>query len=146
MVYADTSALIKRYLAEPHSDEFDEFFLARTPLAISRLTLVEMRCSLARRCRNGEIDSALEEQVMDQVRTDIQDGALNIHPVGDDQVVAALHLIDQVAPLPLRTLDALHLSIARSIPVRDFATADTQQANAAQSLGFNVFTFNQTKP
>ncbi|MBU1665786.1 MAG: type II toxin-antitoxin system VapC family toxin [Gammaproteobacteria bacterium] len=141
MVYVDTSALLKRYITETNSDEFDAFFMARTPLAISRLTLVEMRCALARRRRNGEITSTLEEQAMDEVRTDIQDGVLAIHPVSDDQVVHALHLIDQVAPLPLRTLDALHLSAARHINASEFATADCNQAEAAKALGLTVSTF-----
>ncbi len=145
MLYVDTSALIKRYITEPNSDEFEAFFMARTPLAISRLTMVEVRCSLARRRRNGDIGADLEEQAMDEVRTDILDGVLDIHPVGDDQVAKALHLIGQVAPLPLRTLDALHLSIAQHLHAEDFATADRQQADAAQALGFNVFTFFNMK-
>ena len=145
VVYVDTSALIKRYVTEPISDEFDAYFMARTPLAISRLTLVEIRCALARRRRNGDISAVLEEQVMDEVRTDIQDGVLEVHPVSDDQVTHALHLIDQVAPLPLRTLDALHLAIARHHHTSDFATADRQQADAALALGFNVATFIQSK-
>ena len=142
MVYVDTSALIKRYITEANSDEFDAFFMARTPLAISRLTLVEMRCALARRHRNNEITALLEEQAMDEVRTDIQDGALSVHPTNDDQVVHALHLIEQVAPRPLRTLDALHLSTALRINAHEFATADKNQAAAAQALGMTIFTFN----
>ena len=142
MVYVDTSALIKRYITEANSDEFDAFFMARTPLAISRLTLVEMRCVLARRRRNNAITALLEAQAMDEVRTDIQDGALTVHPINDDQVVHALHLIEQVAPLPLRTLDALHLSAAIRIDAQKFATADKNQAAAAQALGMTIFTFN----
>ena len=142
MVYVDTSALIKRYITEANSDEFDAFFMARTPLAISRLTLVELRCALARRRRNNEITALLETQAMDEVRTDIQDGALIVHPINDDQVVHALHLIDQIAPLPLRTLDALHLSAAIRIDAHKFATADKNQAAAAQALGMTIFTFN----
>lgn len=141
MVYVDTSALIKRYITEANSNEFDAFFMARTPLVISRLTLVEMRCALARRRRNGEITTTLEEQAMDEVRTDIQDGALTVYPINDDQVVHALHLIEQVAPLPLRTLDALHLSAALRIDAHEFATADKNQAEAAKSLGLTIFTF-----
>ena len=140
MVYVDASALIKRYITEPNSDEFDAFFMARA-MAISRLTLVEMRCALARRRRNGEISAVLEEQAMDELRTDIQDGVLLVHPVGDDQVAHALHLIGQVAPLPLRTLDALHLSIAQRNHHQDFATSDKNQAAAASALGLTVFTF-----
>ena len=142
MVFVDTSALIKRYITEANSDEFDAFFMAHTPLAISRLTLVEMRCTLAQRRRNNEITALLEEQAMDEVRTDIQDGALIVHPINDDQVVHALHLIEQLAPLPLRTLDALHLSAAIRINARKFATADKNQAEAAKSLGLTIFTFS----
>jgi uncharacterized protein len=142
MVYVDTSALIKRYITEANSDEFDAFFMARTPLAISRLTLVEMRCALARRRRNNEITALLEAQAMDEVRTDIQDGALIVHPINDDQVVHALHLIDQIAPLPVRTLDALHLSAAIRIDAHQLATADKNQAAAAQALGITTFTFS----
>jgi len=109
------------------------------------LTLVEMRCALARRRRNGDISTTLEEQAMDEVRTDIQDGVLAVHPISDDQVVHALHLIDQIAPLPLRTLDALHLSVARRINADEFATADRNQADAATALGLIVFTFIQIK-
>lgn len=145
MVYVDTSALLKRYITEADSDEFDAFFMARTPLAISRLTLVEMRCALARRRRNGEITAMLEAQAMDEVRIDIQDGALDVHPINDDQVVHALHLIDHLSPLPLRTLDALHLSAAQRFLANEFATADRNQAAAANALGFNVFTFFQIK-
>jgi predicted nucleic acid-binding protein len=145
MVYVDTSALLKRYITEADSDEFDAFFMARTPMAISRLTLLEMRCALARRRRNGEILATLETQAMDEVRIDIQDGALDVHPINDDQVVQALHLIDSVAPLPLRTLDALHLSVALRLGVGDFATADKNQAAVAQALGLSVFTFHQLK-
>ncbi len=145
MVYVDTSALLKRYITEADSDEFDAFFMSRTPLAISRLTLVEMRCALARRRQNGEIAATLEIQVMDEIRTDIQDGALAVHPISDDQVVHALHLLDQVTTLPLRTLDALHLSVARCIHADEFATADRNQADAANALGLTVFTFIQSK-
>lgn len=145
MLYVDTSALIKRYITEPNSDEFDAFFMAHTPIAISRLTLVEMRSALARRRRAGEVLPELEEQAMNEVRIDLQDGILHVYPVADEQMVQALHLIDRLSHLPLRTLDALHLAIAvdRSIP--DFATADRHQAEAARALGMNVFTFFHLK-
>lgn len=141
MFYVDTSALIKRYITEANSDAFDALFMARAPLSISRLTLVEMRCSLARRRRNGTIDAVLEARVMEEVRTDIQDGALAVYPSQDDQAVLALRLIDAVAPLPLRTVAAIHLAAAQRLDASAFATADRQQATAAQALGLEVFTF-----
>lgn len=141
MIYVDTSALIKRYITEPNSDEFDAFFMARSPIAVSRLTLVEIRSALARRRRAGEISPDIEEQAMNEVRIDLQDGILDVYPVADEQVAQALHLIDRLSPMPLRTLDALHLAIAIDQRCVDFATADRHQAEAARALGLNVFTF-----
>lgn len=141
LIYADTSAFIKRYISEAASAGFDAFFVARAPLAISRLTLLEMRCALARRRRAGQIDAALERAAMDEVRRDIQDGAVLVHPVSDPAVAAAYHLIDQLADLPLRTLDALHISIALQHEARGFASADRVQTSAAQSLGLETHTF-----
>jgi predicted nucleic acid-binding protein len=54
-------------------------------------------------------------------------------------------LVDQVAPHPLRTLDALHLSAAIRINANEFATADRNQAEAAKALFLTVFIFIQSK-
>jgi predicted nucleic acid-binding protein len=141
LIYADTSAFVKRYISEAASERFDAFFVARAPLAISRLTLAEMRCALARRRRAGQIGTALERAAMEEVRRDIQDGTVLVHPVSDPAVAAAYHLIDQLADLPLRTLDALHISIALQHEAAGFASADRVQASAAQALGLETHTF-----
>lgn len=141
MIYVDTSALMKRYIAEPQSAPFDAFFIAHAPVAASRLTLVEMRCGLARRRRAGHIDRRLEKRALEEMRTDIQDGAIVLYPVGDGPVADAYHLLGRVANTPLRTLDALHLSLAESLGASGFATSDRNQAEAARALGFRVTTF-----
>ncbi|HRE17629.1 MAG TPA: type II toxin-antitoxin system VapC family toxin [Rhodocyclaceae bacterium] len=141
MVYVDTSALLKRYLNEALSDEFDAFFAERTPCAISRLSFVEVRCAVARRRRNQQIAAETEVQTLEQLRIDIQDGAIVVHPVADNQFAQAYHLIDQLQDIPLRTLDALHLSIAKHTAARGFATADRNQAAAASAIGLTVYPF-----
>lgn len=141
MIYVDTSALMKRYIAEPKSAAFDAFFMERAPVAASRLTVVEMRCGLARRRRAGQIDSGLEKRILEEMRTDIQDGAIALFPVTDGPVADAFHLLGRAADVPLRTLDALHLSLAQALGASDFATADRNQAEAARLLGFRIFTF-----
>jgi predicted nucleic acid-binding protein len=142
MIYVDTSALVKRYLSEAGSDTFDTFFLARAPLAISRLTVVEMRCALARRRRNQQITTELEAQVLEAFRLDVQDGALAVSSFLEDDLTLAYHLMDEVADLPLRTLDALHLAVARRQAIPEFSTADKKQAEAAQKLGFALHRFD----
>ena len=141
MIYVDTSALIKRYLQEPGSDAFDTFFLTKAPLCISRLTVIEMRCALARRRRAKQVSRKLETQVQEAFRLDMQDGALVVASFNDDDLTLAYHLMDEVGVIPLRTLDALHLAVARHIAATGFATADKNQADAARQLGFALHSF-----
>jgi predicted nucleic acid-binding protein len=141
MIYADTSALLKRYLHEAFSEEFDDFFRKRGPLAISRLGLVEARCSLARRRRNRLINLKLEQNAVKELNNDIRDGALQLHALADEQISHAFHLIESLPTISLRSLDAVHLAIARDIQAKGFATADKTQAEAATALGLTVHRF-----
>ena len=122
---------------------FDAYFVDHAPLSISRLGLVEIRCTLARKRRNKQITAEREKAAMNKIRTDIQDGFLITHPVGDTHFAEALHLIDKLTKVPLRSLDALHLSIARSLGVHEIATADTVLRQAARALKMNVAYFGQ---
>ena len=143
MVYLDTSALLKRYIPEANSEMFDAYFVTHAPLSISRLGLVEVRCALARKRRNKQITAGRENAAMNEIRTDIQDGILVTYPVGDTHFAEALHLIDQLTKVPLRSLDAVHLAIARSLDAHELATADVVLKHAAQALGMNVAYFGQ---
>jgi predicted nucleic acid-binding protein len=140
MIYADTSALVKRYLIEPFSAEFETLFM-QAPLATSRLSLVEMRCAVARKRRNRQITARIENRVTSEMATDIQDGALLISEIGATDFTTAFHLIDRLTDIPLRTLDALHLAAAEQMATSAFATADKTQADAAAALGFTVHRF-----
>jgi len=142
MIYADTSALLKRYITEQGSDGFDRLLLARGPLDISRLTVTEMRCALARRRRAGQIDTALETSAITELRTDILAGALRVSAITDGHVVEAYAIIESLPALPLRALDAIHLAVARHLEVEEFATSDKNQAEAARALGFTVHDFS----
>jgi len=140
MIYADTSVLVKRYIEEPFSSEV-EALLENSTLVISSLTVVEVRCALARRRRNREIDVLRESRVNAELATDIQTGSLRVGEIDAGHFTTAYHLIGRLAELPLRTLDALHLAAAEQANVSGFATADKTQADAAAALGFTVHRF-----
>ena len=110
-------------------------------MAISRLSVVELRCALARRRRNREIDPLRESRINAELAADIQDGTLRVGSIDDENFTTAYHLIGRLAELPLRTLDALHLAAAEQLAVTAFATADKTQAEAAAALGFTVHRF-----
>ena len=140
--YLDTSALAKWYLNEPYSEEFEAFIRTQSPpLAVSRLTVVEFRCLLARRRRSGDITKTVESRVYGAFEQDIRHGFLQIYPLADEHLIAALELIGRLGRIPLRTLDALHLAIAQDIPVKRLATADRTMAKAAKALGLEVTRF-----
>lgn len=140
MIYVDTSALIKRYLVEPFSKEFEALFL-RGGIAISRLSQVEFRCLLARRQRNKEIDAQFVSRADAEFSFDIQTRALDVVSVNDAEFTSAYFLIQRFANFSLRTLDALHLAIAQAQSIPAFATADKTQAAAAEALGMSVHGF-----
>jgi predicted nucleic acid-binding protein len=142
LVYVDTSALAKWYLNEAGSDAFALWIKQQDDLHISSLTATEMRCLLARRKRMGDISPELEQQIFATFSEDIELGYLSRHPVSDHHVMAAILLIDQLPQHALRTLDAMHLAIARSIGVEAIATADNIMAAAATSLEMKVISFD----
>jgi predicted nucleic acid-binding protein len=139
--YLDTSALAKWYLNEPFSEQFEAFIQEQATAAISRLTVVEFRCLLARRRRAGDITKAIESRVYSAFENDVGAGFLQVHPVADEHLIAALGLITRLGRYPLRALDALHLAIAQGIHCRRLATADQTMAAAGKAAGMGVARF-----
>ena len=139
--YLDTSALAKWYLNEPFAEEFEAFIREQPTAAISRLSVVEFRCLLARRRRAGEITRAIESRVYASFEKDVGAGSLQVYPVADEHLIAALGLIERLGRYPLRTLDALHLAIAQGIHCRRLATADKTMAAAGKAAGLGIARF-----
>jgi predicted nucleic acid-binding protein len=137
-VYVDTSFLAKWYLNEPGSEAAAAWFERECPVAISSMTLAEMASLLARRRRMGEIDATLEARIHAALDDDLALGYLECHPVPDRAVLAAARLFASLPDQPLRTLDALHLALARELALTRLATADRVLAGAARALGFTV--------
>ncbi len=139
--YLDTSALAKWYLNEARSEEVEAYLRTATEPTISTLTVVEMRCLLARLRRSRQLDGQSERRVFAQFEMDMARGFLTVATVENEHVLAASHMIERLQPLPLRTLDALHLSLASALQARELATADRLMAEAAEKLGMVVVRF-----
>ncbi len=139
--YVDTSALAKWYLKEPLSEAVEAYLRSLPFAAISSLTTVEMRCLLARRRRYRQITTEHEMQCHGLFLEDISRGHLHVVTLEDSHTQAALRLMHLLPGHSLRTLDALHLAIARSAGFEIVATADRIMAQAAAALGLNVQSF-----
>jgi predicted nucleic acid-binding protein len=140
--YIDTSALAKWYLNEPRSQDFESYIRGQRGALISRLTVIELRCLLARRRRAGELSEALERRVFATFENDVGRGFLDLRPLHDDQAIVALELLAVLRRHALRTLDALHLAVARDAAATVIASADRVMIGAAESLGFEVVRFD----
>jgi predicted nucleic acid-binding protein len=129
-LYVDSSALIKRYVAEDDSDAAEAVLLADPDWVTGRHTFVEVILALGRRLDDMGGPLAVSSFEQDWERTFV---------VSLDDVVCR-----RAAELGLatgaRSLDALHLAAAervggRSLPI---VTFDVRLGQAARSLGFGV--------
>ena len=140
-VYLDTSALAKWYLNEDGSDVFVAYLKELGVAVVSSLTRTEMRSLLARRRRMGDLNPALESLLFAAFLDDIAAGFVSLCNVEDPRFDEAVSLIARYPEYPLRTLDALHLAVARHEQVDAIATADSVMAETAQAMGFPVARF-----
>ncbi len=128
-LYVDSSALMKRYIAE-HDSEVAEHLLNSDPVLItSRLTEIEVRRNLCRL-----LDPIAAGKAKQRFLSDLDSFAL----VGLDAVTCneAARIAEQTL---CRSLDSLHLAAAgRAGPATTLITFDVRQAQAARSLGMAV--------
>ena len=111
LFYLDTSALVKRYIAEPGSRWVQDLYLEPDSLVVtSLLALVEAAAAFGRKWRMGDIDRAAYRQAVDRLRQEFHRGhvVLDVEPA---MVDVAVTLTERH---PLRGYDALHLAAALS--------------------------------
>lgn len=142
LTYVDTSALAKWYLPEANSEVFASWMQGQTETCISSLTITEFRCLLARRQRMQLLNALQVQELYAKFQQDIQDGHLLHYAVTDRQILNAELMIESLPTVALRTLDALHLTVARDIGVAILATADAVMAEAASMLELEVVRFD----
>ena len=139
--YVDTSALAKWYLPEAGSEKLASWMQQNEDTCISSLTRTEFRCLLARRQRMGLLTTTQVQELYAVFQQDCQDGHLLHFPVTDQHVINAELMIESLPSIALRTLDALHLSIAHDISAKTLATADKIMAQAARHIKIEVAWF-----
>ena len=129
VLYVDSSALLKRYIAEHDSDVADSFMAADPVLATARITEVEVRRTLAR-LLDDEAASAAKRQFL----VDLDAFALVAVDATTCNDAARIGESTQC-----RSLDAIHIAAAqRAGASTTFLTFDVRQAKAARSVGLNV--------
>ncbi len=140
-VYLDTSVLAKWYLNESGTKEVTSYIQSVERAVISSLTITEMRCLFSRRRRMNDLSDKIEHQLYASFLNDIDLGYLVVESFSDQYFTYAFHLIDGLPDIPLRTLDALHLSIIQKKHIPCLASADEVMLKAAKKMNIDVRKF-----
>ncbi len=138
ILFLDTSALVKIYIAEPGSERMREAVARDEPKAASVLAFAEIHATFARR-RREELLLATE---FEQIRLGFTDDweKLTQMPVG----AAVLRLVPVLCERhPLRGADAVHLASALLLKEEEleviFACSDRHLLGAAAAEGLVIF-------
>lgn len=125
--FLDSSALAKRYIAEPGSEEVDALCQAADRLGLCVLCVPEIVSALNRRVRERRVSRADYVAVKARLLEDVRDA--EIVNLTEDVVADALRILERGA---IRAMDALHLAAARAWGADVFASADKAQLRAAR--------------
>jgi predicted nucleic acid-binding protein len=133
MIYLDSSALVKRYVAEPGSEAVDRLLTEHPYAATSRLAYPEILSALNRKHRAREFPARVLGELIGAFESDW--GKLFVLEFDEELLPAIKHTIRKHA---VRGADAVHLSSAmwlRSVLKEDvvFACADAKLLAAARA-------------
>lgn len=135
ILFCDTSALVKLYVAEEGSDLMRSEADAAQALAVSRLAWAEAMAALARRVRESPADETAIQQARGRLR-----GHWGQYLVVEASQAVVEHAGELAETFALRAYDAIQLASARLLskhggePVA-FACFDGRLRKAARVLG-----------
>lgn len=127
-IYLDTSALIKLFVPEAESDVLNESLVGATDVVISDLALTEMASALGRRTREGLLTPAEARRLLGEAgRLARACRRAELTPPTHRRAERLL----LTAGSALRSLDALHVSLAIDAGASTIVTYDSRLALAA---------------
>ena len=130
MIFLDTSALVKRYVAEPGSETVLRHMDQDLDWAASALGRTEARVTLCHRGPEGDIGSPVQQRL-------VRDWDRFVVVPMDPECLALAE--DIGCRQRVRTLDAIHLAAAvRLRREAAFLSFDRQQREAAAALGLSL--------
>jgi predicted nucleic acid-binding protein len=138
-LYCDTSALLKLYLPEPGSDEFNRAVEGRDDLLVSDLAVTEVVSALSRRLRHGALTREVARRVQHVIVGRLDGGGYTRVELTRDVHRRAEHFLLSLTETPLRTADALHLALATSGRAASMASFDQALGAAARAVGLATY-------
>ena len=132
-LFADSSALAKRYIADEKSEEFDSLLQRASSLTVSVLCMPEIVSALCRRRRERTLTSAQYITARNALEADLADAT--VIQITDEVTVSCVRLLETS---PLRSSDALQIASALAWHADVFVSADQKQCAAAKASGLEV--------
>jgi uncharacterized protein len=130
--------LLKLYLPEPGSDEFNGIVEGRDDVLVSDLAVTEIVSAAARRVRQGLLAREAARRLHDAILRRLDDGVYHRVELTREVHRRAEHFLVSLGETPLRAADALHLALATSAHAASLASFDARLAAAARAGGLAV--------
>ena len=151
MNYWDTSCVLKLYTPEPDSETY--LALAgqtREPLVASEILTTELYAAFCQKELRGNLKRGSADRLRQRFEADCADGRWLLLPIGHEVLTEAVRLTKSCyqhrPPIPLRTLDSIHLASALSARAASLVTADVRMRQAAVILGLTVVRSDPPRP
>lgn len=132
-IFFDSSALTKRYIAEPGSEIVIGLCEGAEDIILSFLCPLEMIATLNRLRREKRLTALEYKTLKNEINDDIAQAT-----VIDPTPYILQHTITILEDFQVKTLDAIHIASAKIAACDIFVTADKQQSHAAKSIGMKV--------
>jgi predicted nucleic acid-binding protein len=132
-LFFDSSAFVKRFVAEKGSDEVETLCLNASVISLSSICFPEIISTMNRRLREKSITRKNYRLIKNRMIEEFEDiEIINIVPEVISKSVSLLEKNN------LRTLDALHIASAIAWKCDLFVSADKRQIMAAKKSGLKV--------
>lgn len=132
-LFFDTSAFVKRYVAEEGSEAVLELCREAEAIGLSILCLPELTSTLCRLVRERRLTRTAYGELRARMLADIADA-----DICDISPVTMRHTLGQLESAALRTFDAVQLGCAIAYAPSLFVSADRRQLAAARRAGLSV--------
>ena len=137
-VYVDASALVKLYVPERESDALNRTLQGRRDLLVSDLAVTEVVSSLARRRREGVIETEAVVRLYRALLAHLEDRVFRRIELVPGTHREAEKLLLSIEAVRLRSADALHLALAMADKAGTVVTYDGRLGKAALAVGLQV--------
>ncbi|MDA8744842.1 type II toxin-antitoxin system VapC family toxin [Rubripirellula amarantea] len=142
-IYWDTSALLKLYAPESDSGDYRRLLISRPErIAVSTLHFVELYYALVAKEKRNEIQVGAAKSLFQSFMRHADEQRYISIAIDAKATTFSCQVLDRcvgiTSPVPLRSLDGLHLGAMNSAGITLLVTADVRMKRAAQTVSLTT--------